>query len=203
MPAITTIAELEEIYGQPTKAATIKVLNQLSPSYKRFILASPFIAMASVGPKGLDCSPRGDQQNVVRIADEKTLLMPDWRGNNRIDTLRNIVSDPRIALMFLVPGSNTVLRINGRAIVTADKDICAQFEVDAKHPRTVIAIDIGEVYFQCARAVKRARLWDPTTHIDSKNLPTPGDMLTEASNGDFDGKSYDKNWSERAAKTMW
>ncbi len=203
MPAITNIAELEKIYGTPAEASTVKVLSSLSLSYKRFLNAAPFVALASVGPEGLDCSPRGDQKNVVSIADDKTLLLPDWRGNNRIDTLRNIVRDPRVALMFMVPGSDTILRVNGRAIVTADREICMPFEVNGKHPRTVIAVDIGEVYFQCARAIKRSQIWAAASQSAALNLPTPGEMLKEATNGTFDGESYDKAWPERAAKTMW
>lgn len=203
MPAITNIAELEKIYGTPVEAAMVKVLNSLSPSYKRFINAAPFVALASVGLEGLDCSPRGDQKNVVSIADDKTLLLPDWRGNNRIDTLRNIVRDPRVALMFMVPGSDTIMRVNGRAIVTADEEFCTPFEVNGKLPRTVIAIDIGEIYFQCARALKRSQLWAASSQSAALNLPTPGDMLKEVTNGEFDGDTYDKGWPERAAKTLW
>lgn len=203
MSAIKTIAELEKIYDTPAEAATVKVLKQLSPTYQKYIEAAPFVALASVGPEGLDCSPRGDQKNVVTIANEKTLLLPDWRGNNRIDTLRNIVRDPRVALMFMVPGSNTIMRVNGRAIVTADKDICQTFEVKGKHPRTVIAIDISEIYFQCARAVKRSQIWQASQQALAINLPSVGQMLNEATNGEFDGETYDKDWPERAENTIW
>ncbi len=203
MPAITTLEELEKIYGAPARVSLTKVLDSLSPAYKKFILASPFVALASVGPEGLDCSPRGDQKTVVSIADDKTLLMPDWRGNNRIDTLRNIVRDSRVALMFMVPGSETVLRVNGRAIVTADDEFRLPFKVDDKLPRTVIAIDITQVYFQCARAIKRARLWKAGSQSAALNLPTVGDMLKEITKGPFDGKEYDANWPARAEKTLW
>ena len=203
MSAITSIAELEKIYGTPAEPSTIKVLDCLSSTYRKFIEAAPFVALASVGPQGLDCSPRGDQKNVVTIANSKTLLLPDWRGNNRIDTLRNIVGDPRVALMFMVPGSDTIMRVNGRAIVTADKEICKSFEMNNKHPRTVIAIDISEVYFQCARAIKRSQIWKAASQSASLNLPSAGDMLKDATNGTFDGHEYDKAWPERAAKTMW
>ena len=203
MPAITDIAELEKIYGTVGEVSILKVLPSLSPTYKRFINAAPFVALASVGPEGLDCSPRGDQKNVVSIADDKTLLLPDWMGNNRIDTLRNIVRDPRVALMFMVPGSSTILRVNGRAIVTADIEFCTPFKINGKSPRTVIAIDIGEVYFQCARAIKRSQLWEAASQSAALNLPTPGDMLRDITKGEINGKEYDKAWPERAAKTMW
>jgi len=203
MSAISSIAELEQFYGSSSKTSAAKVLSRLSPSYASFIKASPFVALASVGEDGLDCSPRGDRGNVVTIADNKTLLLPDWRGNNRLDTLRNIVMDPRTSLMFMVPGSEMVLRVNGRAIVSADKDICTSFEMEGKHPTTVIVIDINEVYFQCARAIKRAKLWDAISQSAAINLPTAGEMLNEATNGEFDGKEYDKNWPKRAEKTLW
>ncbi len=203
MPAITSIADLEKLYGSTSKASNAKVLARLSRSYSRFIEASPFVALASVGPKGLDCSPRGDRGNVVTIANDKTLLLPDWRGNNRLDTLRNVVVDPRVSLMFMVPGSEVILRVNGRAIVSADREICNAFEMEGKHPTTVITINIGEVYFQCARAIKRARLWNANSQSAAINLPTAGDMLKEATNGEFDGKEYDKTWPERAEKTLW
>ncbi len=203
MAAITEIAELEAIYGEPAQAAILKVTDHITPAYRRYIAASPFMALATVGPEGMDCSPRGDRGNVVTYVDSKTLMLPDRRGNNRIDSLRNIIFDPRVALMFVVPGSNTVLRVNGRAIVTADKDICARFETEGKLPRSVIAIDVEAVYFQCARALMRADLWNPEAQAGAKNLPMPGQMLSDASGGKVGSTDYDSNWPERAAKTLW
>jgi len=203
MPAITSIAELEAIYGSPSDNSTVKEVSYITPSYRQFIEAAPFVALATVGPEGLDCSPRGDQGNVVRVVDKKTLMMPDRRGNNRIDSLRNIVRDPRVALMFLVPGSNTCMRVNGRAIITADEELCTPFAVEGNTPRSIIAIDVDAVYFQCARAVIRAELWSKITRVDPKSLPTPGQMLAEISEGRIGGEAYDKEWPARAAKTMW
>lgn len=203
MPAIASIAELEAIYGKTNDNSTVKEVSYITQAYRQYIEAAPFVALASVGPEGLDCSPRGDRGNVVRIVDEKTLMIPDRRGNNRIDTLRNIVRDPRIALLFLVPGSNTTLRVNGRAIVTADEDILSPFAVEGKAPRTVIAVDVDAVYFQCARALIRSELWSEAAKIDPKTLPTPGQMLAEVSDGRVGGETYDKEWPDRAAKTMW
>ncbi|VAW19580.1 Phosphohydrolase (MutT/nudix family protein) [hydrothermal vent metagenome] len=203
MSAITSIVDLEKLYGSTSKASSAKILKRLSQAYSRFIEVSPFVALASVGEDGIDCSPRGDRGNVVTIANDKTLLLPDWRGNNRLDTLRNIVVDPRVSLMFLVPGSEVILRVNGKAIVSADREICNAFEMEGKHPTTVITIEIGEVYFQCARAIKRAQLWDASSQSAAINLPTAGDMLKEATNGEFDGKEFDKNWPERAEKFLW
>jgi len=203
MPAITSVAELDAIYGVPSEGSTAKQVDHITPSYRQYIEAAPFVALATVGPEGLDCSPRGDRGNVVRIVDNKTLLMPDRRGNNRIDSLRNIVRDPRVALMFLVPGSNTCLRVNGRAIVTADKSICLPFTIEGKTPRAIIAIDVDAAYFQCARALMRAELWSEGAKVDPKSLPTPGQMLAEIANDRIGGDAYDKEWPSRAAKTMW
>jgi PPOX class probable FMN-dependent enzyme len=163
---------------------------------------APFVALATVGHEGLDCSPRGDAANVVHVEDSRTLMMPDWRGNNRVDSLSNIVRDPRVALMFLVPGSNTAMRINGRAIVAVEPDLLERFEMDGRHPRSVIVITIGEVYSQCARALIRSDLWNPQKFVDTKSLPTVGDMLKGIKDG-FDGEAYDREWPGRAAKTMW
>lgn len=203
MKIIETVEELAAIYaGGLTQASVAKVTDYLTPLYREMIEASPFVALATVGPEGLDCSPRGDIGGVVRIVDERTLHLPDWRGNNRVDSLSNIVRDPRLALMFLIPGSNTTMRINGRGVVTNDEEVLSSFEMDGKHPRTVIVITIGEVYFQCARALIRSELWNPQTFVDPRSLPTPGLML-KAATGDFDHETYDREWPERAAKTMW
>jgi PPOX class probable FMN-dependent enzyme len=138
MTIIATIGELEAIYGQPNEASTVKVADRITPQYRVLIDKSPFAALATCGPEGLDCSPRGDLPGFVRVHDETTLMMPDRRGNNRVDSLRNIVRDPRIALLFLIPGSGSTLRVNGRARVSADADLLASFKVDGKAPRTVI-----------------------------------------------------------------
>ncbi|WFU89295.1 pyridoxamine 5'-phosphate oxidase family protein [Rhizobium sp. CC1099] len=203
MKVIRTVEELGKIYaGGLTQASVAKVTRVLTPLYRQMIEASPFMALATVGPEGLDCSPRGDIGGVVRVIDEKTLHLPDWRGNNRIDSLSNIVRDPRLALMFLVPGSNTTMRINGRGVVSNDEALLESFEMDSKHPRTIVVITIDEVYFQCARALIRAQLWNPENFADPAKLPTPGLMLKAAAE-DFDHETYDREWAGRAAKTMW
>lgn len=203
MKIISSIEELNEIYGAGLSQASVdKVTKRLTPLYRHMIEISPFTALATVGPEGLDCSPRGDIGGVVRIIDDTTLHLPDWRGNNRVDSLSNIVRDPRLSLMLLIPGSNTVMRINGRGVVSNDEALLSSFEMDGKHPRTVIVISIVEVYFQCARAVMRAELWNAEHFVDPANLPTPGQMLKDAV-GDFDHETYDREWPVRAAKTMW
>ena len=202
MTVITTVEDLKAIYGETSEASTAKVTAFLTPAYRTMIEHSPFVALATVGPEGLDCSPRGDRGAVVRIEDDRTLALPDWRGNNRVDSLLNIVRDPRVALMFLIPGSNSVMRINGRAVVSVASELLESFEMDGRHPRSVIVVTIEEAYFQCARAVMRAELWNAERQVDSNDLPTPGDML-KAAKQDFDRDTYDREWPERAAKTMW
>lgn len=197
---ITDIADLEAIYGKPGKASLIKVADHLTPLYEKWIMASRLCIVSTVGPEGTDGSPRGDDGPVVQALDRKTLLLPDWRGNNRMDTLRNIVADGRISLMFMVPGSNNVIRVNGTAVVSVSSDLLERFEQKGQQPRSVAVITIGEVYSQCARALMRARLW--SSEDESASLPTVGALLTEQEAA-FDGKTYDDEWAARAAKTMW
>jgi len=203
MSIVTTIDDLEAIYGHPGETSTVKVAGRITPAYRVLIEKSPFAALATSGPEGLDCSPRGDIAGFVRIHDERTLMMPDRRGNNRIDSLRNIVRDPRVALLFLIPGSGTTLRVNGRAAVSADPALLATFEVNGKAPRTVIVMTVGEIYFQCARAIVRSDLWNPNKRVDPKTLPTPGQILAEISADRVGGEDYDRAWPERARQTLW
>ncbi|MBU0736670.1 MAG: pyridoxamine 5'-phosphate oxidase family protein [Alphaproteobacteria bacterium] len=202
MTVITTVEDLKAIYGEASEASTAKVTASLTPAYRTMIERSPFVALATVGPEGLDCSPRGDRGAVVRIEDDRTLALPDWRGNNRVDSLLNIVRDPRIALMFLIPGSDSVMRINGRAVVSVAPELLESFEMDGRHPRNVVVVTIEEAYFQCARAVMRAELWNVERQVAANDLPTPGDML-KAAKQDFDRDTYDREWPDRAVKTMW
>jgi len=203
MSIIATIAELEAIYGQPNDASTVKVADRITPHYRVLIDKSPFVALATGGPEGLDCSPRGDRGSVVRIHDDRTLMIPDRRGNNRIDSLRNIVRDPRIALLFLIPGSGSTLRANGRAVLSVDPQLLASFRIDGKAPRTVIVMTLDEIYFQCARAIVRSDLWNPERRVDPAELPTPGRILAAMSENAVGGEAYDKAWPERAAQSLW
>ena len=203
MTEITSVEQLEAIYGTPGEASLVKELDRLIPEYVAFVEASPFVALATNGPEGLDCSPRGDLRGFVRVADERTLLMPDRRGNNRVDSLKNIVRDGRVGLLFLVPGSGTTLRVNGKATLSIDPELRASFAVDGQAPRSVIVITVQAVYFQCARAIVRSELWNPDRHVDPKSLPTPGKILAATSQARIDGEAYDAEWPERARKTMW
>lgn len=200
---IRSIEQLEALYGLPGETSLVKELDHVIPEYAHFIEASPFVALATSGPEGLDCSPRGDLAGFVRIADPRTLMMPDRRGNNRADSLRNIIRDPRIALLFLVPGSGTTLRVNGRAYVSIDRELCESFTVERQPARSVIVMTVEAVYFQCARAIKRSDLWNPDRHVDPDTLPTPGRILELTSRKYFDGEAYDREWPERAKASMW
>ena len=204
MGLISTLDELESIYGHPGPSSLVKEIGYISSTYRTMIEAAPFAALATVGPEGLDCSPRGDRPGqLVRIVDEKTLMLPDRRGNNRTDSLRNIIRDPRVALMFLIPGSGNALRINGSAQIDVSPDLLDSFAVEGKAPRSVIVISVSAIYFQCARAIVRSALWDNALYVDPKCLPTAGQILAELSHNAEGGVDYDAGWAERASKTMW
>ncbi|AXI56169.1 hypothetical protein SuNHUV7_18410 (plasmid) [Pseudoseohaeicola sp. NH-UV-7] len=201
MEYIKDIDALEALYGEPGAVSLRKVTPGLTPLYRKWIMASRLCILSTVGPDGTDGSPRGDDSAVVQELDARTLAMPDWRGNNRLDTLRNIVSDGRVSLMFLVPGSNNVMRINGRAQLTTDATLRARFDKGGRQPATVIVISIHEVYSQCARALLRADIWGGAD--DSADLPTIGQIMAEITDGEEGGAAYDDAWAARAAKTMW
>jgi PPOX class probable FMN-dependent enzyme len=202
MNVIATVAELESLYGLPSEAATAKEISSIGP-YRPLIEASPFVALATSGPEGLDCSPRGDAPGFVRIHDEHTLMMPDRRGNNRVDSLRNIVRDPRVGLLFLIPGLGSTLRVNGRAVLSTDPALLDSFIMEGKAPRSVIVMTVETVFFQCARAVLRAALWDPARQVAPGALPTAGQLLAALTANRVGGKAYDDSWAERAKQTMW
>ncbi|MGJ5205486.1 pyridoxamine 5'-phosphate oxidase family protein [Bradyrhizobium sp. HKCCYLR20261] len=202
MSIITTIEQLEAIYGETGLASTAKVADRVTPHYRVMIEKSPFVALATCGPEGLDCSPRGDLPGFIRIHDDKTLMMPDRRGNNRVDSLRNIVRDPRIGLLFLIPGSGNTLRVNGRGHLSTATDLLESFRMEGKLPRSVLVMTVEEIYFQCARAIVRADLWNPDKRVDARELPTPGQILA-AMTADIDGAAYDREWPERARQSMW
>jgi len=200
MAFVETLEELETLYAKPGEASLVKVANRITPTYRAWIEAAPFCILSTVGSDGTDGSPRGDEGSVVCILDETTLALPDWRGNNRLDSLRNIVSDGRVSLMFMVPEKTNVIRVNGTARLSVDADLVTRFEQKGLHPRTVILIKVAEVYSQCARALIRARLWESG---DAPDLPSVGDILREQTDGDFDGTAYDADWTERVKQTMW
>ncbi len=204
MDTIKTIAELEAVYNiKPVLASTAKEIDHIAPAYQQMIELSPFVALATIGPEGLDCSPRGDLAGFVKILDPKTLAMPDRRGNNRIDSLRNIVADPRVALLFLIPGSGTTFRVNGKAYLTTDKDLCASFAVEEKPPRSVIIVKVETCYFQCARAILRSGLWDASKHVAKDTIPSTGAVLESLTKGEISAAEYNRDWPGRAKVSMW
>lgn len=200
MEPIEDIAALEALYGDAVPASLDKVAQRMTPHYRRWIEASRFVVLSTIGPEGADGSPRGDDGMVVRIADDATLMLPDWRGNNRIDSLRNIVRDGRVSLMFMVPGCANVVRVNGAAILTADEAVTSSFEKNGKTPKSVIVITIHEMYFQCAKAIMRSRIWAGAD--ESAGLPSAGDFIKEFKAG-FDGAGYDKGYAKYAKERMW
>ena len=200
MKYIEKLDDLLALYGQPSDAALTKVTKHLTPLYSKWISQSKFCVLVTAGPEGTDGSPRGDAGPVVKIRDVKTLLMPDWRGNNRLDSLRNIVLDGRVSLMFMVTGSNEVVRVNGRAKLSHDDRLRDEFKRKGLRPETVIVIEIAEVYVQCSRALLRSGLWGAS---DCDALPTMGEIIAEASKGQEDGDELDRTWSEHAEKNLW
>ncbi|MGJ5621467.1 pyridoxamine 5'-phosphate oxidase family protein [Sulfitobacter sp. MF3-043] len=201
MRHLDDLRELEALYGQPGAPALRKVADRLTPLYRKWIMSSKLCVLSTIGPGGTDGSPRGDDGPAVMELDAHRLAMPDWRGNNRLDSLRNIVADGRLSCLFLVPGSNNVVRVNGRGFVTDDADLRARFDKGGRQPATVIVIEIAEIYTQCARALMRAGAWAGVD--ESTSLPSVGEILAEMTSGEEDGAPYDDAWGARAAKTMW
>jgi len=201
---LTDEAALRRLYSTgPGATSLVKVADHVHPLYRPYIEASPFAVLATVGEHGLDTSPRGDAPGFVTVADEKTLLLPDRRGNQRIDSLRNIARDPRMALLFLVPGLGEALRVNGTARISASPELCARFHVQGQAPATVLVITVASVFFQCARAVKRSRLWEGAAHVPRGQLPTPGAILQALGPGAVDGAQYDAELQARQARTLY
>lgn len=197
-------AALEALYGTPSGAAVAKEVDFIHPHYRAMIEASPFMAIASVGPEGVDVTPRGDPVgSFVQVLDEKTLLIPDRRGNNRLDTLRNIVRDDRVALLFLIPGVNETLRINGRAAISVAPDLIARFPFRDTLPKSVIVVTAERVYFQCAKALLRSELWNPDKHVDRTALPSTGTIIGDITKGAMNGAELDRTYPERIRQTMY
>jgi PPOX class probable FMN-dependent enzyme len=200
---VTTTDALEALYGHPHEVALTKEIDHISPEYRRLIEAAPFLVLATCGPEGLDCSPRGDPAGFVRVLDEHTLAIPDRRGNNRIDSLRNIVRDPHVALLFLIPGVGETMRVNGRAAISTDPDLLAGSIMNGKTPNCMILVTVERAYFQCTKAIIRSKLWQPLAGFDRKSLPTPGSILAEITGGRLGGEAHDRAAPERAKATLY
>jgi PPOX class probable FMN-dependent enzyme len=200
---ITDVETLEKLYGTPSGAAVEKEIDYLHPHYRRLIAASPFFVLASGGPQSMDASPRGDAPGFVVVDDEKTLLIPDRRGNNRVDSLRNIIANPHVALLFLIPGIGETLRVNGRAEISTDPALLKRFSVEGKLPRLVLVVRVDTVFFQCARAIFRSKLWDAARHTERSSLPSIGTIISDITHARFDGKEYDKGLYERLKEALY
>jgi len=200
---VTTLDQLEALYDKPFGPSLVKEINHVNGHYRAFIEAAPFFAMATSGADGLDCSPRGDPPGFVRVRDEKTLLIPDRRGNNRIDSLRNLLGDPRVSLLFLIPGCGETIRVVGRAVISTDPALCRSFAIDGKAPRCVVVVTVERVYYQCAKAVVRSKLWDPATRIERESLPTAGTILAGITRGAMGGPEHDRTAPERLKATIY
>lgn len=200
---ITDPDELARLYGEPSAASLVKEIDHVHPHYRTFIEAAPFAALATCSPEGLDVSPRGDPAGFVHVEDDKTLMIPDRRGNNRVDSLRNILADPRVALLFLIPGVSETLRVNGRAEIRVEPALLERFAMNGKLPRSVLVIHVETVFFQCSRAVLRSGLWDASRQIARTRLPSNGTMLADFSKGTFDGETYDRELEARIKGTLY
>jgi len=203
MHSITTQQQLDVLYGKAVESSVVKEIDYISDHYEAFIDKAPFVVVATVGPEGLDCSPRGDPPGFVRVRDPKTVLIPDRRGNNRIDTLRNLVRDPRISLLFIIPGIGNTLRINGRAEISAEPELCQSFAMHGKQPRTVLVVTIDRIYFHCPKALVRSRLWSADAQIARSELPSTGEILQAVSKGSIDGAAYDAAYPKRLEETIY
>jgi PPOX class probable FMN-dependent enzyme len=201
---IATTEALERLYSDaPYGPALFKEADHITPQYRQLIEAAPFVVLATSGPEGLDCSPRGDPPGFVRVVDEHTLVIPDRRGNNRIDSLRNLVGDPRIALLFLIPGVGETMRINGRARISTDPALTESFAMNGKVPKCVLVVTVERAYFQCTKAIIRSKLWDPASKVDRKTLPTPGSILAELTDGKMGGPEHDRAAPARIKETIY
>jgi PPOX class probable FMN-dependent enzyme len=201
---ITTTEQLEALYSDaPYGPAIFKETDRITPQYRKLIEAAPFAVIATCGPEGLDCSPRGDPPGFVRVVDEWTVIIPDRRGNNRIDSLRNLVRDPRISLLFLIPGVGETMRINGRARISTDPKLTESFAMNGKVPKCVLVVTVERAYFQCTKAIIRSKLWDPASLVDRKTLPTPGSILAEVTEGKMGGPEHDKAAPARIKETIY
>ncbi|MEE2680541.1 MAG: pyridoxamine 5'-phosphate oxidase family protein [Actinomycetota bacterium] len=200
---IRDLDQLEALYDDATPRSITKEIGYLNSEYRNFVEAARFMAVATVGDEGLDCSPRGEQDSVVRVVNETTIQFADRRGNNRLDTLRNIIRDNRIGLLFLVPGVSETMRINGRARISIDPELLGAFAVQDKTPKTVVEVTIEQAYFQCSKALVRSGLWDPENQTGRAEVPTAGQMLEATAGDDFDSDKYDAALQKQRLDELW
>jgi uncharacterized protein len=200
---ISTIEDLEAIYGIASGPAITKEVDTITERYREFIEKAPFVVIATSGPEGLDCSPRGDPPGFVRVLDKSRVMIPDRRGNNRIDSLRNLVRDPRASLLFLIPGVGETLRINGRARIIVDPELAATFTVNEKIPQTLIEVTVDSIYYQCPKALMRSRLWSLDAQVERSTVPSSGQILAEITKNKIDAVAHDAAYPERIRQTIY
>ena len=200
---VTTMEQLDALYGEVLPTAILKEIDHINGSYRKLIEAAPFVVIATGGPDGFDCSPKGDAAGFVRILDDKTLAIPDRPGNNRIDGFRNIMRDPRIALLFLIPGIGETLRVNGRASISIDPELMQSCAVNGKLPRSVLIVHVESAFFHCSKAVVRSKLWSEDTKIDRASLPSTGTIIADLSAGQYGGDAYDREMPEKIKAVLY
>lgn len=206
MEKITTIAALESRYGVPPERSLWKEIDHVNEHYQAFIRHSPFLILATVGEQGVDCSPRGDAPGFVRVVSETCLQIPDRRGNNRLDSLRNIIHNPQVGLIFMVPNAGEAIRVSGKAEIIVDEALCASFAVNGKPASSVLSVTVEKAYFQCQKAIARSQLWDSASYIERSELPSVGQMIqhfADQQQAEFDGQAYDTNYPEYMKKTIY
>ena len=200
---VTSMEQLRALYGEPPPTSILKEIDRINSGYRKLIEAAPFVVIATAGPEGLDCSPKGDAPGFVRILDDRTLAIPDRPGNNRVDGFTNLMRDPRISLLFLIPGCGETLRVNGRAAITTDPELMQSFAVNGKRPRCVLIVEIERIYFHCSKAIVRSRLWDAAAKIDRAALPSTGTLIAELSEGKLGGETYDRELPDRIKAMLY
>ena len=201
---ITTPEQLAALFDAPSEAALRKESPIITAEYAAMIAASPFVVLATSGPDGLDASPRGDPAGFVVVEDDRTLLLPERRGNNRADSLRNLLADDRIGLLFLIPGVGETLRVNGRARISVAPALLERFLMQGRPPKCVLVVSVDAVYFQCARAILRSALWDARpARTEGRPVPGPGEILERLTGGAIDGAAYDQGLPERQRGTLY
>ncbi|MFT4629879.1 MAG: PPOX class probable FMN-dependent enzyme [Arenicella sp.] len=206
LKSINSLQQLAQVYGEADPAALWKEVDYINDHYRQFIKKSPFLILATSGDNGLDCSPRGDPAGFVRVVNEKCIQLPDRRGNNRLDSIKNIIRNPTVGLIFLVPNAGETIRLSGKAEILVDDDLCQSFAINGKAASSVLSINVEKVYFQCQKAIARSKLWDTSKHIDRSELPTAGQMVkvfAANKNQKFDSDSYDKNYPKRMQETIY
>lgn len=200
---LSTLKQLETLYGLPHERALRKEIAFLNEDYQAMVKASPLVIVSSAGADGLDGSPRGDVPGFVRIIDERTLAIPDRPGNNRLDTLRNLLVDPRVALLFIIPGIGETLRVNGRAQISIEPELLQSFAVNGKPARSVIVVQVQAAYFHCSKAFVRSDCWNPDKHVERSTLPSAGAFHKRLNDGQFDAEAYDREMPQRVKDSLY